>query len=238
MVKIVRTVDALSRTHALESTVVTDERICVLVVDDHAVVGQAFAALLNDEDDITFVGLATSVEVALTRVAQDRPDVVMLDHRLSDGTGLDAAREIRERWPSTQTIMVTAVKDPDLISAALDAGCRSFVPKDSDAKELIRAIRAAGRGESYLSSEVLGLLAQAPPRASAPFELSRRERQVLQLTADGASVDDIARKLYLSAHTVRNHLRHAMARVGVHTKLEAVVAAARAGIIRLGEPET
>lgn len=210
--------------------------IGVLVVDDHAVVGQAFAALLRDEPDIRLIGLATSVEVALTRVSQDRPDVVLLDQRLSDGTGLDAAREIRERWPATQCIMVTAVKDPDLVSSALEAGCSSFVPKDSDASELLRAVRAAAAGDSYLSGEVLSLLSHAAPRPPAPFELSRRERQVLQLTADGASVEEIARQLYLSAHTVRNHLRHAMARVGVHTKLEAVVAAARAGVIRLGDP--
>ncbi len=211
--------------------------IGVLIVDDHAVVGQALGALLEDEPDIAFVSLATSVEVAVTRVGQDRPDVVLLDHRLTDGTGLDAAREIRERWPSTQCVMDKAVKDPELVSSALEAGCSSFVPKDSDARELLRAVRAAAAGDSYLSGEVLTLLSQASPRPPAPFELSRRERQVLQLTANGASVDDIARQLYLSAHTVRNHLRHAMARVGVHTKLEAVVAAARAGVIRLGEPE-
>lgn len=141
--------------------------IGVLIVDDHAVVAQAFAALLEDEPDIESVRLATSVEVALTRVAQDKPDVVVLDHRLSDGTGLDAAREIRERWPSTHCIMVTAMKDADLVSSALDAGCTSFVPKDADARELLRAVRAAASGESYLSGETHPPVAGVAPPARA-----------------------------------------------------------------------
>jgi len=208
----------------------------VVIVEDHAVVGQALAALLADEPDLALLGLATSVEGALDLVADRRPDVAVLDYRLNDGTGLDAARQIADRWPGTQTVMVSALKGPDLVNAALEAGCRSFVPKDADAGELLRAVRAAGRAESYLSGEVMALLERAPTESAAAFGLTRREREVLQLSADGATIDEIAVALHLSAHTVRNHLRHAMNRLQVHTRLEAVVVAARAGIVRLGGP--
>lgn len=214
------------------------DRVGVLIVDDHVVVAQAFAALLDREADLDLVGMATSVHDALNLVEQQRPDVVVVDYRLGDGSGLEAARQIRTRWPDTALVMVSALKDPDLVEAALVSGCLSFVPKDADAADLVRAIRAAARGETYLAGDVRQLLADAPTGATAAFELTGRECQVLQLTADGASVEEIAVRLFLSAHTVRNHLRHAMTRLGVHTKLEAVMVAARAGVVRLEGPDS
>ncbi len=164
--------------------------------------------------------------------------MVVVDYRLGGGSGLEAARQIRDRWPGTALVMVSALEDPALVGAAWATGCRSFVTKDADAEDLVRAIRYAARGEIYLSGDVRQLLADAPTGATATFELSSRERQVLPLTADGASVEEIAVRLFLSAHTVRNHLRHAMTRLGVHTKLEAVMMAARAGVVRFEGSET
>ncbi len=214
------------------------DRVGVLIVDDHVVVAQAFAALLDREDDLDLVGMAASVDDALHLVQQQQPDVVVVDYRLGDGSGLDAARQIRTLRPATGLVMVSALKDPDLVSAALAAGCCGFVPKDADAADLVRAIRAAAKGETYLAGDIRQLLADVPIGTTAAFELTGRERQVLQLTADGASVEEIAVRLFLSAHTVRNHLRHAMTRLGVHTKLEAVMVAARVGVVRLEGSDT
>ncbi len=210
--------------------------ITVVIVDDHEVVALGLKALLDDVDDIDVIGSATTGADAVALVARRRPDVVLMDYRLPDGTGADTAREVRTANPKTNVIMITSVADRRVLSQALDAGCCGFLSKNSDRADLIDAITAAASGDSYFTRDVLKHLVHLRRFDEVgSTELSTREIEVLQLTADGLSPDDVASSLHLSAHTVKNHLRHAMAKLDAHTKLDAVVKAVRARLISIDD---
>jgi len=211
-----------------------DERIRVLIVDDHELVAKGLAALLGELDDVEVVGLADSSKLAVDRVGGLRPQVVLMDYRLGDRDGVQTTREVRERYPDVQVVMLTGNTDQTVLAAALDAGCCGFLDKNAPLEDLGTAIRAAAEGEAHFSREILHKLVRLR-RSTVPAarDLSEREREVLQLVADGQSPKQVAVALALSLHTVRNHLRHAMEKFDAHTKLEAVVAAARLGLITI-----
>lgn len=210
------------------------ERIRVVIVDDHAVVALGLRALLDDVDGIEVVALATSVRQAVEAAHLHHPDVILLDYRLPDGTGVEASMQIHLLPTPPRIVMVTAAADRRVLGHALDAGCIGFVSKNADRQNLIDAIRAAAEGQPYFTPDMLNHLSHLRRFDEVDVsELSRRERDVLQLVADGLSLDQIANTLFLSTHTVKNHIRNAMGKLNVHTKLEAVVAAARARIISI-----
>ena len=212
--------------------------ITVLIVDDHEVVALGLRALLDDDDRIEVIGTATTGAEAVAIVAERRPDVVLMDYRLPDGTGAETARTLRDTGADTNVVMITSVADRRVLSQALDAGCCGFLSKNSDRADLVDAITRAARGESYFTRDVLKHLVHLRRFDEVgQSELSDREVEVLQLTADGCSSDEIAERLHLSAHTVKNHLRHAMNKLDAHTKLEAVVTALRARLISIDDPE-
>jgi DNA-binding NarL/FixJ family response regulator len=208
--------------------------ITVVIIDDHDVVAGGLAALLNSQRDLSVVGTAGSVAGGLDIVNQRRPRVVLVDYRLPDGTGADAARAIRSLESPPAVVMITSVADRRALSHALDAGCTGFVSKSADREELVAAVRAASNDDSYFTRDVLKHLVHLRRYEQVEgSELSDREVEVLQLIAEGHSPEAIAERLFLSAHTVRNHLRHAMAKLGAHTKLDAVVKAVRARLITI-----
>lgn len=210
--------------------------ITVVLVDDHEMVALGLRALLSDEPGVDVVGWAGNVADAVRIVEQHRPDVVMMDYRLPDGTGADAARAIAELPDPPGVVMATSVVDRRVLGQALEAGCCGFISKHADRRDLLDAIRAAATHDSYFTRDVLQHLVQL--RRFEPVdgvELSEREIAVLQATADGASPEQIAAQLFLSAHTVKNHIRHAMTKLEAHTKLEAVVKAIRARIISIDD---
>jgi DNA-binding NarL/FixJ family response regulator len=206
----------------------------VVIVDDHEVVALGLSALLDDADGIEVIGLATTCEDAIKLVIKKRPDVVLMDYRLPDGTGAETARAFNDAKLETNVVMITSVADRRVLSQALDAGCCGFLSKNSDRADLIDAISAAAAGESYFTRDVLKHLVHLRRYDDiGQTELSDREIEVLQLAADGLHPEEIAKKLHLSAHTVKNHLRHAMTKLDAHTKLEAVVKAVRARLISI-----
>jgi two-component system response regulator DevR len=210
------------------------ETIRVLIVDDHHVVALGLKALLDEEDDIEVVALANDARAAVAATNKHNPDVLLMDYRLPDGTGVEAAAQIRTLKEPPKIVMVTAVADRRVLGQALDAGCTGFVSKNADGQDLINAIRAAALNESYFTPDILKHLVHLRRFEQVDgAELSEREREVLQLTADGLSPDQIASTLFLSTHTVKNHVRHAMAKLNAHTKLEAVVKAVRARVISI-----
>lgn len=218
----------------ISSEAETTPPITVLIVDDHEIVALGLRALLDDVDAIDVVGTATTSAEAIRLATEQRPDVVLMDYRLPDGTGAEAASAIRAAGIGTNIVMITSVADRRVLSQALDAGCCGFLSKNSDRSDLIEAITGAARGESYFTRDVLKHLVHLRHFDDVgQFELSDREVEVLQLTADGLYPEDIATKLHLSAHTVKNHLRHAMNKLDAHTKLEAVVLALRARLISI-----
>lgn len=207
----------------------------VLIVDDHDLVAEGLASLLATEGDIDVVGRARTVEEAVALAVEDRPDVVLIDYRLPDGDGVEAGRRIRDSVPQVALVMITASVDPAAVTGALDVGFNGFVLKTTTSNELVTALRAGARGDAHFSPEVLTTLVRN--QRSTPVgrdELTTREREIVGLMAEGRSTSDMAATLVLSPHTVRNHVRNILAKLGAHSKLEAVVIASRLGLVDVG----
>lgn len=225
---------------APDNSISSDERasapVKVMIVDDHEMVALGLAALLEDEADVRVCASVGSVKEAIEAVDRFRPDVVLMDYRLPDGTGVDAAIEIGKRPDPPGIIMITSVVDRRVLNQALDAGCCGFVSKNADRRDLVDAIHAGAQHDSYFTRDVLKHLVHLKRFDTVERdELTQREIDVLQATANGRSPDEIADELFLSAHTVKNHLRHAMSKLDAHTKLDAVVKAIRSRIISIDE---
>jgi len=206
----------------------------VLLVEDHDMVARGLEAALNAEDDIAVVGRAANVADGIRAYDDLRPDVVVMDYRLPDGSGTDATRRIRDTHADATVLLLTGFDDPGVVSAALEAGCSGFVTKDASIESLAGAIRAVARGAAVFPAERLArALSGSSGERMFGATLTGREREVLGLLARGNSTEEIAATLFLSMHTVRNHVRNILTKLHARTKLEAVVTAARAGIVDL-----
>lgn len=205
------------------------------IVDDHAMVADGLKTLLSEHEDIDVVGTAASVAEALELVDRDNPDVLLVDYRLPDGDGAGAAEEVLRRSPSTRVVMLSAVGGDELLARSIEAGCSGFLPKDRSGDEVVQAVRAAARGESLVPTDVLVGLVDRLKRApkGKHGDLTPRELEILGMLAKGMSTEGIASSLFLSEHTVRNHVRNILGKLGAHSKLEAVAVAVRDGIISL-----
>lgn len=220
----------------MQSSTNDTSSIAVVIVDDHEMVALGLQALLEDGDEVHVVASVRTAKDAIAAVKRHRPEVVLMDYRLPDGTGAEAAEAIAKLDDRPGVVMVTAVADRRVLSQALDAGCCGFVSKNADRDDLIAAIKAGARNDPFFTPDVLNHLAQIKRFNNVDIDdLSPREIDVLQATANGLSPEQIAKELFLSAHTVKNHLRHSMAKLDSHTKLDAVVKAARARIISIDE---
>lgn len=207
----------------------------VLFVDDHKMVADGLAALVGDEPGLEVVGVADRMASALAMTTELTPDVVVMDFRLPDSNGADGTRLLRALEHPPQVVVLTASEDDRVLRDALAAGCCGFLTKGGDVDTLVEAIRAAAIGESVFSPDVVRRLARVRHTvASGVDSLSARELEVLNALAAGHGTTEIARTLQLSEHTVRNHVRNVLAKLGAHTKLEAVVIAARAGLVDVG----
>ncbi len=191
----------------------------VLIVEDHQVVADGLSALLNTQSDMTVVGHAGSVAESAERAAELQPDVVLLDFRLTDGTGADAAAAIRRVVPQAKHIFLTR-EDSDVARfAALESGASGFIHKSKAASEVVDAIRIVASGGNLITP---GTIRQSDSQRES---LTAREKEVLRLMADGVSSRDIAGKLGISYATVRTHIRSLGAKLGVHSKVQAIVKA-------------
>ena len=207
--------------------------IRVLVVDDHQMFAESIARILSSEDDIEVIALAGSVAEGVRLAESLRPDVVILDFHLPDGDGVDAAVRMRETNPGARILMLTGMGDERTVIAAIDAGCSGLVTKDKALSELVRAVRLTHAGEAYIAPSMLAALL---PRLGSTTrwlgsDLTRREKEVLNLVADGLSNQAIAERMHLSIHTVRNHMQKLLVKLQAHSKLEAVVVATREGLL-------
>ena len=211
----------------------TPREIRVVVVDDHEVLASSLAHVLDAEADMTCVGVAGSLRQARTLVTTSSPDVILLDHRLPDGDGVGAIPELRALRPGVRVVVLTASAAEHVLVAAFEAGAAGFVSKTRSLSEVTNAVRSAATGEAVTSPEMLArLLPRLGRRQAAPHqELTEREREVLGLLAQGMTNAAIAQQLVVSVHTVRNHIANLSAKLGAHSKLEALSVAVREGLL-------
>lgn len=202
------------------------ERISVLIVDDHKVVRKGLTAFLKIYDDLRLVGEASSGEDAEAQCARTRPDVILMDLIMPGEGGVAATRSICAAYPTTHIIVLTSFQEEDLIEEALKAGATSYLLKNIDADELARAIRAAHQGRAILAPEVVEALIHATTKRLEPvYNLTDRERTVLALLVEGLTNPEIAQHLAVKNSTVKFHLGNLYAKLNVSTRTEAVALA-------------
>ena len=209
--------------------------IRVAIVDDHPVISEGLSRILSAEIDIELTGVAANVAEALALVERQRPHVVLMDYLLPDGDGVEATKKILKRWPETKILLLTGSDVPDVHILAFAAGCVGFLAKNRPWGEVVGAVRAASRGQSVMrADELTDLLSQLRHTSDDRGKwLTTREIDVLRLLAVGRTTPDIAADLFVSAHTVRNHISSILSKLGAHSKLEAVAVASRDGVISL-----
>jgi two-component system response regulator DegU len=204
----------------------------VLIADDHTMLREGLRRTL-DLDGFDVVGEAAD-GIEAVRVAELlKPDVVLMDVTMPGMDGIEATRVLRERLPQTAVVMLTMHGDADLVQKAVRAGAAGYVVKDASSAELADAVRLAAAGETALSAGLAsGILLEV---RETPHEnlISRREEEVLQVIADGASTADAAKQLFISVKTVKNHLASIYQKLDARDRTQAVIRAARLGIIQL-----
>ncbi|MFF8603088.1 response regulator [Streptomyces sp. NPDC015232] len=208
----------------------------VFLVDDHEVVRRGLHDLIDDEPDMEVVGEAATSEQALARGPALRPDVAVLDVRLPDGDGISVCRELRSRMPELACLMLTSFDDEDALLDAIMAGAAGYVLKQIKGSDLVSAVRTVATGQSMLDPATTARLMHSlrDPEAAKPPEderlavLSERERSVLELIGEGLTNRQIAKQLYLSEKTVKNHISRLLGKLGVERRVQAAVIAAQA----------
>lgn len=214
---------------------VVDE-ISVMIVEDHAMVAEGLSIALEREDDIEVGDIAMNLEDAVALTRERAPDVVLMDFRLPDGDAIDGMRQLREHHPDLPVVIITAHTSPELVERAVEAGCSGFLHKTKNIEQVSRSVRAAARGEVMIAPDVLSaLVGHVRTQSEARDDLTDRELEVLRLLARGKSTQAMADELGVSIHTVRNHVRNLTQKVGAHSKLEAVTAALRDGILTMDD---
>lgn len=204
----------------------------VLIVEDHQVVAEGLAALINAQSDMEVVGHAGSVAESVARAAEFKPDLVLIDFRLTDGTGADAAVAIRQIRPDTKLIFLTREDSDAARFAALESGASAFIHKSRAAQEVVDAIRTVSTGGSLFTPRTIAQLLNNRREIETQLErLTPREKEVLRMMAEGTSSRDIAKKLGISYTTVRTHIRSLGSKLGVHSKLEAIVKARELALV-------
>jgi DNA-binding NarL/FixJ family response regulator len=205
----------------------------VVLVDDHEVVRNGIKALLEETPDVSVVGEAGTVKDAIARVEWARPDVVIMDVRLPDGSGIEATREIRARLPKTQVLMLTTFADDEALFASIMAGAAGYVLKQIKGADLVRAVQTVGSGQSLLDPAVTkGVLDRLRKgkhllKDERLARLSAQEERILELIADGKTNREIGDKLHLAEKTVKNYVTSILSKLEVARRAEAAAYLAR-----------
>jgi DNA-binding NarL/FixJ family response regulator len=214
------------------------ERIRILLVDDHAVVREGLRAFLALQDGFEIVGEAADGEEAVERASELEPDVILMDLVMPKLDGVSAMRELRRRGGSAHVIVLTSFLDDDRLLPALEAGAAGYLLKNSQPTELARAVRAAQAGEAIIDPTaaarlvtVLSGSGQGRRGATRLDQLTDREREVLLLIAQGRANKRIALELGISEKTVKNHVGHVLAKLGVTDRTQAAVLAVQEGLL-------
>ncbi|MFZ0625213.1 MAG: response regulator transcription factor [Acidimicrobiia bacterium] len=207
------------------------DELKVLLVDDHEVVRAGIRALLDSQDDMVVVGEAGTAEEGIRRVGYDEPDVVVLDVRLPDRSGVEACRDIRERFPDVKVLMLTSFADEEALMAAILAGASGYVLKRVKSTDLVGDIRRVGAGESLLDSDMteklFDRLRQGSKEDPLLGRLSKQERTIVGHIADGLTNKQIAEEMFLAEKTVKNYVSNLLTKMGMSRRSEAAAYVAR-----------
>jgi len=209
-------------------------RTTVLIADDHPLFRGAIARLVEAHPDLELVAEATDGRVALDRIRELEPDVAVIDVRMPELDGSDVLVALREESLPTNVVFLSAFLDARTVYDAVAAGASAYLSKEAESEEIVRAIIAASRGETILSTEVqTGLAEQIRARAESDARprLSEREHEVLGLIAQGLSAPEIGERIHLSTATVKTHLQHLYEKLGVSERAAAVAEGMRRGLV-------
>jgi DNA-binding NarL/FixJ family response regulator len=208
----------------------------VLLVDDHELIRQGLRHAFERDPDFTVVGEADGVKQAIAMAQHLTPDVVIMDLRLPDGSGLEAVRALRQSQPNIGIVVLTMYPGDEQLFGALDAGASAFVAKDSPAQEVLSAARHAVASPTAFTASDLANAMRRRMTPSGP-QLSPREREVLGLLADGLAVAQISRQLYISESTAKTHISKLYEKLGAGNRAQALMTAMRLGLIKAGEAQ-
>jgi DNA-binding NarL/FixJ family response regulator len=207
----------------------------LLVVDDHEVVRQGLVALLDRRPGFQVVAQAGTVEESITQARLHQPDIVVMDVRLPDGSGVEACREIRAELPATRVIMLTSFPDDEAVLSAIVAGASGYLLKQIRARDLVAALEAVGRGESLLDPAVTERVLERVRRiATGQVDdelsvLTSQERKILMLVAEGKTNKEIAAEVFLSDKTVKNYVSSILSKLNLERRAQAAAFVARRG---------
>jgi two-component system, NarL family, response regulator LiaR len=205
--------------------------IRVMIVDDHEIVRRGLAAMLTAYDDLCLFGEAESCEQALQLLAEDQPDVILMDLVMPEVDGAVATRRIKQAYPQVQVIALTSFKEEELLHAVIQAGAVGYLLKNIPANELADAIRSAHLGRMTLAPEVSRQLIESSLENVKQDALTRREQEVLKLMVEGVSNAEIAGRLYISRSTVKYYVSSILSKLGASTRTEAVSMAIRQHLV-------
>ncbi|MGI9539501.1 MAG: response regulator [Miltoncostaeaceae bacterium] len=207
------------------------QRTSLLLVDDHTIVREGLRRVLTQLDDVVVVGEASSGEEAVEMVARRRPELILMDVRMPGIGGVGAAQRIAADHPDVHIIMFTAHAEQDLLWEALDAGAEGFVLKDSESSALAAAIRQVLAGDPYVDPRLAPDFLRQLSKPRKNNVLSQREREILQMLADGSSNKEVAESLVVSVETVKTHVKHILAKLEAEHRTEAVAIGIRQSLI-------
>ena len=202
--------------------------ITVLIVDDHEVVREGLRLSLSRTPHIRVVGEAPDGNAALDLAGRRKPNVVIMDVRMPGMDGLDATKALMEREPNTSVLIFTAYSERSLLARGLESGAKGYILKEAPHDTLVRAIEKVAGGDSFIDPALMPAFLSGKDREDM---LTAREREILQLLADGMSNADVAQRLFISQETVKSHVRHILAKLEADTRTHAVAIALRDAII-------
>ena len=207
-----------------------DRPIRVFLLDDHEIVRQGIAALLETQPDMVVIGEAATAAEALARIPASRPDVAVLDVRLPDGDGVHVCRELREQMPELGCLMLTSYSDDEALFESVMAGAAGYVIKEVRSSDLVQAIRTIAAGRSLLdpttTSQLLARLRSTKEQAQSPLhELTDQERRVLDLIGRGMTNREIGSEMHLAEKTVKNYVSSLLAKLGMQRRTQVAVLA-------------
>jgi DNA-binding NarL/FixJ family response regulator len=218
------------------------EPIRVLIADDHALFRRGLEMVLDEEQDIDLVGQASDGAEAVAKAGESLPDVVLMDIRMPKTSGIEAARAMKEAAPSAKIVILTISDEEEDLFEAIRAGASGYLLKDIPLDEVAEAVRAVHGGQSLINPSMAGKLLtefatlarrdeeERPQQVPAP-KLTDREMEVLKLIARGMNNRDIAKELFISENTVKNHVRNILEKLQIHSRMEAVMIAVREKLI-------